>query len=302
MITPFGEDDRIDARALANEAKFLKNCGVHGIVVAGSMGEGAGMSAGEVGMAVRVVVEAVEGSIPVLAGIIADNSIEAARLASSALAAGASGLQVPPPNFAACTDVRVLSAYYRSITEAVGLPLIIYNVIPWAQLAIESLHQLVSDIPGITGVKQSGRNMHALSALLAFFRGKLRIYSAIDDLVFPSFVLGVDGTISGTACVFPMETVRMREAVQAGDFATARETHERLSPVWRTVDCADFPSRAKFAIALTGRPAGRPRLPLRWPDRDAALSIERALIRGGLAATAASTPTADVLPSHAECD
>ena len=94
----------------------------------------------------------------------------------------------------------------------------------------------------------------------------------------------------------------MREAVQAGDFATAREIHERLSPVWRTVDCADFPSRAKFVIALTGRPEGRPRLPLRWPEGDAALSIEQAVIRGRLVPSAVSTPTVDALRSHAECD
>src|SRR5947209_6657335 len=298
MITPFGGDGRIDGKALASEAVFLKTCGVHGVVVAGSMGEGAGMSPDEVGMAVRTVVEAVGGSIPVLAGIIADTSLEAARLGNSARAAGASGLQVPPPNFVASTDVRVLSAYYRSITESVGLPLIIYNVIPWAQLAIESLHQLVSDIPGITGVKQSGRNMHALSALLAFFRGKLRVYSAIDDLMFPSFVLGADGTISGTACVFPAETVRMREAVEAGDFITARNIHDRLAPVWRTIDYADFPSRAKYAITLTGRPAGQPRLPFRWPDGEAAQSIEGALKRGDLLASAATVAVSE----HAECD
>jgi 4-hydroxy-tetrahydrodipicolinate synthase len=288
MITPFGDDDRIDAEALANEAVFLKNCRVNGIVVAGSMGEGAGMSPDEVGMAVHAVVEAVDGSIPVLAGIIADTSREAVRLSVSARSAGASGLQVPPPNFAPSTDVRVLSAYYRSIAEASGLPLIIYNVIPWAQVAVESLHQLVSEIRGITGVKQSGRNIHALSALLAFFRGKLRVYSAIDDMVFPSFVLGADGTISGTACVFPAETVQMREAVENGDYATAREIHERLSPVWREIDHPDFPSRAKYAVSLTGRPAGRPRLPLQWPNGDAAASIEQALIRGGLRAGALS--------------
>jgi len=57
MITPFGDDDRVDCPALANEARFLKQSGVDGVVVAGSMGEGAGMSPGELGQAVRVVVD-----------------------------------------------------------------------------------------------------------------------------------------------------------------------------------------------------------------------------------------------------
>jgi len=289
MITPFGDDDRIDCPALANEARFLKQSGVDGVVVAGSMGEGAGMSPGELGQAVRVDVEEFDGSLPVLAALIADNSAEAISLGKVAREAGAVGLQVPPPNFYASSDPRVLAEYYRAITEAVGLPLIIYNVIPWAQLAVEALHQMVSDIPAIIGVKQSGRNMHALAGLLASFKGKLKIYSAIDDLIFPSFALGVDGTISGTSCVFPRETVEMLAAVRAGDFDRGLKLHERLAPIWRTIDLPDFPSRAKYAITLTGRPAGRPRRPFLWPDAEAARSIERAMTERGLCAANAST-------------
>jgi 4-hydroxy-tetrahydrodipicolinate synthase len=289
MITPFGDDDRIDCTALANEARFLKQSGVDGVVVAGSMGEGAGMSPGELGQAVRVVVEEFNGSLPVLAALIADNSAEAISLGKVAREAGAVGLQVPPPNFYASSDPRVLSEYYRAITEAVGLPLIIYNVIPWAQLAVDALHQMVSDIPAIIGVKQSGRNMHALAGLLASFKGKLKIYSAIDDLIFPSFALGVDGTISGTSCVFPRETVEMLVAVKAGDFDRGLKLHERLAPIWRTIDLPDFPSRAKYAITLTGRPAGRPRRPFLWPDAEAARSIERAMMERGLYAPNGST-------------
>ena len=281
MITPFDDRDRIDSAGLANEARFLLQSGVNGVVVGGSMGEGAGMSAGELGQAVRVVVAAIDGSIPVLAGLIADSSVEAIRLGKVAREAGAAGLQVPPPNFYSSNENRVLAQYYRSITEAVGLPLIIYNVIPWAQLAVDSLAQLVSGNPAIIGIKQSGRNMQALAALLASFRGRLKIYSAIDDLIFPSFVLGVDGTISGTACVFPRETVAMRAAVEAGDLETGRQFHERLAPVWRLIDMPDFPSRAKYAITLAGRPAGQPRRPFRWPEGEAARSIESVLRERG---------------------
>jgi 4-hydroxy-tetrahydrodipicolinate synthase len=297
MITPFDDRDRIDSEGLAHEARFLRQSGVNGIVVGGSMGEGAGMSPAELGQAVRVVVEALDGSIPILAALIADSSIEAIRLGKVAREAGAVGLQVPPPNFYSSNENRVLAQYYLSITEAVGLPLIIYNVIPWAQLAVESLAQLVSDNPAIIGIKQSGRNMQALSALLANFRGRLRIYSAIDDLIFPSFVLGVDGTISGTACVFPRETVAMRAAVERGDIDGARQLHERLAPIWRLIDMPDFPSRAKYAIALTGRPAGNPRRPFRWPEGEAARSIERAMRERGLANGNAMLPSS-LLETH----
>lgn len=281
MITPFDEDDRIDDAALAGEARFLVESGVHGIVAGGSMGEGAGMSAAELGHAVRVVKQTVDGSIPVLAGLIADNSAEAVRLGKAAREAGACGLQVPPPSIYGYNEHRVLAEYYRAITDEVQLPLIIYNVVPWAQMAVESLHRLISDNPAIIGVKQSGRNMHALSGLLANFRGRLKIFSAIDDMIFPSFVLGVDGTISGTSCVFPRETMEMRAAVLAGDLERARKLHERIAPIWRVIDQPDFPSRAKYAIHLTGRPAGNPRRPFRRPEGEAARLLEQAMMQAG---------------------
>jgi 4-hydroxy-tetrahydrodipicolinate synthase len=272
MITPFAEDDTIHEAQLRQEAQFLKSCAVDGLVVGGSTGEGAGMSEAELEIAVRTVIESVNGSIPVIGGVIADSSEEAVRLGMAAKRAGAAGLQVPPPHFYFSTERQILATYYRAITEATQLPLIIYNVIPWAQLATEALREITSDNSLIVGIKQSGRNIHALVDLLAHLKGHVKIFSAIDDMIFPSFALGVDGTISGTSSVFPRETVEMLTAVRSGNFEIARRLHERILPVWRFVDRPDFPSRIKCVMTIMGRPAGRPRRPLDWPD---AAEVER---------------------------
>ena len=282
MFTPFADDDRIDSAGLAREALYLKEAGVSGMVVGGSMGEGAGMTPEELGEAVRIVIEAVGGALPVLGGIIADSTAEAVRLAHALRKAGAQGLQVPPPHFHVSADTSVLAEYYRAITDAAEIPLLIYNVMPTAQAAIESLQELIADNPAIVGIKQSGRNFHTLAALLAEVGGKVKIFSAIDDMIYPSFVLGVDGTISGTSAMFPRETVEMLKAVRAGDYEQGLRFHDRLTPVWRTVDYPDFCARAKYAAMLAGRPVGKPRRPFQWPTADAAGSIESALRAGGL--------------------
>ena len=75
-------------------------------------------------------------------------------------------------------------------------------------------------------------------------------------MVYPSFMLGVDGTISGTSAVFPRETFEMLTAVENKDFDRALAIHERVAPVWRAIDYPDFPGRAKYAVTLTGS-AGR---------------------------------------------
>jgi 4-hydroxy-tetrahydrodipicolinate synthase len=277
MITPFASDDSVDHTRLGHEARFLKQCGVDGLVVGGSTGEGAGMLEEELGAAIRTVIDSVNGAIPVLGGVIADTSEEAVRLGLAARKAGAAGLQVPPPHFYFSTDPRILAKYYRDITDATGSPLIIYNVIPWAQLAVESLKEITSENRLIVGIKQSGRNIHALLHLLANLKGHVKIYSAIDDMIFPSFALGADGTISGTSSLFPRETVAIRDAVRDGNFDVALRLHERILPVWRFVDRPDFPSRIKCVMALTGRHTGRPRRPFDWPDSAEIARIRRIL-------------------------
>jgi len=284
MMMPFGEDDRIAFGPLANEARFLKDSGVSGIVVGGSMGEGAGLSEAELSEAVRIVREAVDDKLPVLAGIIADSSAEAVRLARAARDAGACGLQVPPPHFRPSSDTSILEEYYRAITDGSGLPLIIYNVIPTAEAAVDSLQEIMDANPGVVGVKQSARNMHTLAALLATLRGKVKIFSAIDDMVYPSFMLGVDGTISGTSAVFPRETRAILEAVKSKDYRRALSIHERLAPIWRVIDQPDFPARAKYVVTLTVRDVGRPRRPFRFPTGDAAREIEEVMSCSGFIA------------------
>lgn len=283
MITPFGADDKIDFKGLAEEARYLKKSGCAGMVVGGSMGEGAGMSAEELAEAVRVTIEATNGSMHVFGGIIADTSAEGVRLAKAIAAAGASGLQVPPPHFCPTGDTAILAEYYGSLTSGSGLPLIIYNVMPTAQAAVESLEAIIDENPEIIAVKQSGRNIHTLAALLATVHHKVKLFSAIDDMIYPSFVLGVDGTISGTSAIFPAETVQMRNLVLAGDYEKALSFHNRLAPVWRAVDSVWFAGNAKYAVTLVGqRGVLRPRRPLTWPTGAVAKAIEDALRSGGL--------------------
>jgi 4-hydroxy-tetrahydrodipicolinate synthase len=282
MITPFDADDSIDFTALRVEAKFLLDTGVDGIVVAGSTGEGAGFTEQELSEAVRVVVEVTKQTIPVLGGIIADTSEEAVRLSLAAKQGGAVGLQVPPPHFQYVISTEVLATYYRAITEATGLPLIIYNVIPWAQVVIEGLQRLCSDNPLIIGVKQSGYNIHALAELLANLRGTIKIFTAIDDLIYPSFMMGVDGTISGTSSLFPAKTLDLLQCVRKGNLRRALTLHNRILPIWRLIEGPGFPGCIKYAMSLQGRAVGKPRAPFNWPNAKHARRIEETMNASGL--------------------
>ncbi|MCZ2077674.1 MAG: dihydrodipicolinate synthase family protein [Bryobacterales bacterium] len=293
LVTPFTESGDIDAPALREEIRYMIDTGVTGIVIGGSTGEGAGLSEDDVARLVEVSMEAAEGRVPILAGVVTNDSPEAIRVARRARDAGACGLQVPPPHFCFTTEPRILEAYYRAITDATGLPLIIYNVIPWAQLALRSLEKLVSNNPQIVGIKQSGGNINALADLCANLKGRVRIFTAIDDMLYPSFLMGADGTISGTSSVLPEAAVELIRLVEERRFREGLELHERLLPVWRSIEGSDFPSRVKFALRVMGRTGGFPRSPFGPPTPEVAARIQAELRAGGFIALRPRLPAAE---------
>ena len=261
MVTPFDDDEDLDEAALRAEARLLLGTGVHGLCVCGSTGEGHVLSVEESCRVTAVVREEADGRVPVIAGIIRDSTREVIRYGLALRDAGADALQITPVHYLfAPTDDGTVD-YYRRIGEAVGLPILIYNVVPWNTIGPDLLLRL-SEVEQVVGVKQSGGDMHKLADLLKLNRGRLQIFTAVDDLLYPSFLLGAEGAIAAILTVLPELSVRLWDACQAGRHDDARAIHERMLPVWRAIHAPDMSARTKAAIALQGRRVGPARHPL----------------------------------------
>jgi 4-hydroxy-tetrahydrodipicolinate synthase len=139
--------------------------------------------------------------------------------------------------------------------------IVIYNVVPWNTISPETLLRL-SEIPQVVAVKQSGGDIHKLAELLRTDRGRLQVLTAVDDLLYPSFMLGAAGAIAAVLTIVPDLSVALWDACQRGDHATARNLHERIQPVWKAVNAPDMSARVKAAIELRGRRVGPARSPL----------------------------------------
>ena len=228
--------------------------------------------------------------MPVIAGIIPDTTDEAVNLGLAAKEAGAVALQVTPPHYLFQPGVPELVSYYSEIRARTGLEIILYNVLPWGQVTAQGVEKLLEG-EAISAVKQSGSNMHQLADMLYHFGDEIPILSALDDLLYPSFVLGAHGTLSAIASILPRECVQLFEAVQRDDHVRARQLHQQLLVIWRALeDMSGFHGRVKFAIELQGRPSGLPRHPFRPASEE-----ERALLRGAF--REAGIPIA--VPEHA---
>jgi 4-hydroxy-tetrahydrodipicolinate synthase len=239
----------------------------------------------------RILVDEARGRVPVIAGVIADNTDEAVALGLAAKDAGVAMLQVTPPHYLFPPDIPGLVSYYSQIRERTGLEIILYNVLPWGQVRPAGVEALIK-AGAIAAVKQSGSDMHQLADMIYRFGQEIPVLSAIDDLLYPSFVLGAQGTLSAICSILPKQSVELYEAVQRGDHRRALELHNQLLVVWRAVeeDPSGFFGRVKYAIELQGRPAGLPRHPNRIAREDERALIQIAFDEAGLlVATAART-------------
>jgi 4-hydroxy-tetrahydrodipicolinate synthase len=262
MTTPFDGDGEIDEAAVRAQVRWLLDRGVHGLAAGGSTGEGHTLDADELRRLVAIVVEEVEGRVPVIAGIIVDSTRDAIRRGKALADLGVAALQVTPVHYLFRPDEDAMLAHFRAICEATGQRVIIYNVVPWSYLAPGLLLRIMHEVRGVIGVKQSAADLKLVADLLLAAGPEDHIFSAVDALLYPSFVLGAHGTIAALPSAAPGPCVALWNAVRRGDHQHAHDLHRRLLHLWNALVGDNLPACVKHAQTLQGCPAGQPRAPM----------------------------------------
>ncbi len=278
FTTPFQADDRIDFGAVKPQLDWLIDEGVHGVAAGGSTGEGHALDRAEYQELIHSTVEAAAGRVPVVAGIVANSTGEVATRGDLVKGLGVVALQVTPPHYLFRPDDDAMVAHFREIHAASGLPILIYNVVPWCYLSPDLLLRIMDEVPGVAGVKQSAGDMKLFADLMRRAKPRNRIFSAVDALLYPSYMLGAVGSIAAILTAAPGPSRKLWDAAQAGDHETARDLHERLMPVWDAVGKPNMPSLVKYAQGLQGVPAGLARKPT-----SPATAAEKEEVRAALA-------------------
>lgn len=282
VVLPLDEDEEIDESTLRQETRFLLDAEVDALLVNGTTGEGAMIMPEESRRICEIVVEEVAGRMPVIAGVTADSTRQAVHLGLLAREAGATALLVAPVHFLNLPPREGVVGFFRDIGREVGLPIVLYNVAPLLNLKPDLCLEL-AEIPEVVAVKHSNDNFHELAELLRLAAGRLTVMTAVEDLIFPSLVLGSPGMIVAVAALVPELCVELYRAVGRGDLATARQLHERLLPVVRSVlTDENFPANMKAGLALRGRPVGPPRSPLLPASPESVAMVRRALEEAGV--------------------
>jgi len=284
IVTPMSEDGALDIDALRRLVDWHIAEGSDGIVVVGTTGESPTVDYDEHCQLIRATVEAAAGRVPVIAGTGANATREAVELTACAKAAGAAaGLSVVP--YYNKPTQEGLYRHFRTIAEAVDLPLILYNV-PGrtvADLANDTALRL-AQVPGVIGLKDATGNMERASDLLRRAPASFALYSGDDASALPFMLLGGHGVISVTANVAPKLMHALCEAAFAGNLAQAREINNKLLPLHGRLFVEANPIPVKWACAEMGLMPGGLRLPLTPLSPGHHETVREALRHAGLLA------------------
>jgi 4-hydroxy-tetrahydrodipicolinate synthase len=291
IVTPFTASEEVDEDALRAEINYMLEAGAHGITLTGSTGEGHTMTVEDSCLVARIAVAEVGGRVPVVSGIIQDSTRTVVRYGRALKDQGVDALQITPVHYLFAPGRDGTLRYYEEIGSKVQLPIVIYNVVPWNTIDVPTLLDLAEQ-EWIIGVKQSGGDIHKLADLLRAVRAtgsRLRVLSAVDALLFSSYLMGAHGSIAAVLAVLPRQSVALWNACQAGDIGGALEIHEAMLPLWRILEVpSDMTARVKAAISLQGRAVGDPRRPLLPVSAEVRAELDAALeISGELATSSA---------------
>ena len=286
MTTPFRPDDRIDEGALRADTRYMIEVAkVHGLAVCGSTGEGHTITTEETRRITQIAVEEAKGRVPIITGIITDSTRSAIERGLAVKDLGVAALQVTPPHYLFRPDDDSMLKHFEALAKGTAMPIIIYNVVPWAYLSPQLLTRIITSVEGVIGVKQSAGDLKLTADLVLLLRDRGRIMSAVGALTYPSFVLGAHGAIAAILTAVPTLLVELWDAVQAGDHKKALVLHEKLLPIWNAIghdNVPNLPANVKCCQEMLGRPAGVPRAPMPASSPAQVTAIRAALQGAGL--------------------
>jgi dihydrodipicolinate synthase len=282
MITPFGADGGVNFNSFGEMIERQITAGTDMLVILGTTGEPATMTEEEKVSVMEYSVKKAKGRIKIVFGCGSNCTDHAVSAAKQAEAIGADGLLAVTPYYNKCTQ-NGLYAYYKSICEAVKIPVIAYNVPSRTGVNIQPATMArIAEIPNMAGIKDAGGNMSQTMEIFRSIRGKCDLYSGEDALNFPILAVGGSGVISVLSNVVPADVKKLYTLIKEGRTEEACALQDKLLPLSQACFLEVNPIPAKAAMNLLGFDAGTPRAPLSEIEPNNKEKLRKAMADYGL--------------------
>ncbi len=282
MITPFGANGGVNFNSFGEMIERQITAGTDMLVILGTTGEPATMTEEEKVSVMEYSVKKAKGRIKIIFGCGSNCTEHAVSAAKQAEAIGADGLLAVTPYYNKCTQ-NGLYAYYKSICEAVKIPVIAYNVPSRTGVNIQPATMArIAELPNMAGIKDAGGNMSQTMETFRSIRGKCDLYSGEDALNFPILAVGGSGVISVLSNVVPADVKKLYTLIKEGKTEKACALQDKLLPLSQACFLEVNPIPAKAAMNLLGFNAGTPRAPLSEMEPSNKEKLRKAMENYGL--------------------
>ncbi len=262
LVTPFRESGSIDYSAFARQMDRQLEAGVDALCVCGTTGESAALTAQEHIHLVEFCVDHAAGRCRVIAGSGSNDTAAALDLCLHAQEAGADALLVVTPYYNKTTQAGLVK-HYEHLADRVEKPIILYNVPGRTGLSFTpETYQILSQHPGINGVKEASGDFGLITRTLALCGDDLNLWSGNDDQTVPMLALGAKGLISVASNLIPESMRELTHSWLRGGADKARELQLAYTPLFDALFAQVNPIPVKAAMEEAGLDSGILRLPL----------------------------------------
>jgi 4-hydroxy-tetrahydrodipicolinate synthase len=281
LVTPF-KSDKVDEAAYEKLIERQIAAGSAGLVPVGTTGESPTLSHDEHMRVVELCVKGANKRVPVIAGAGSNSTREAIELAQHAEKVGADALLTVTGYYNKPSQEGIL-AHFKALHEAVGIPLVIYNVPgrTCSEISVETLGAL-SQLSRVIAVKDATADLARVARQrIACVEGFTQLSG--EDITAVGFnAMGGSGCISVTANVVPELCAQMQAACAAGDWQKAVTIQDKLTPLHDALFSDTNPTPVKYALGKMGLIEPEVRLPLVAPSQSARAAVDKALSGLGL--------------------
>lgn len=231
VLTPFKENGEIDFEMFAKNTEAQISAGVHGIIIAGTLGDAAVLDNDEKFELLSYAKKVVAGRIPLILNIAENTTKNAVDFAKKAKELGADGLMLLPPMRYKADDREVVE-YFKAVAIATDLPILIYNnPVDYATYVSLSMFDELKDYPSIQAVKESTRDLSNITRMKNKFGDRFKVLGGVDTISLETVLLGADGLVAGLVDAFPRETMAMYNYALNGEVEKAIEIYRWFMPL-----------------------------------------------------------------------
>ena len=252
MITSFNKDESINKEGIRKTVNYLISERVDGLYITGSTGETFLMSQEEKKQAIEIIVEEVNGRVPVIAHIGSIGTKITTDLGQYAEKVGVDALSALPPFYYGFSNDEIFK-YYVDISDSTNLPITVYNISHANLMDLDMLKRLAS-IENVKGVKYTAPTHFNFSKIKKEIGENFKIYSGMDEMALSGLIAGADGIIGSFYNLMPELFVEIYKQVKNNNINEAKKIQEKINII------------IIFALKKSGYPFIK--MGLKWLDVD----------------------------------